>query len=60
MASFFFGAVRPLRISWLVVGMRSREGSRGGSDAAPYASGTPASASSTSTYGTPTASATGA
>src|SRR5215469_10216053 len=23
-ASFFFGAVRPLRISWLVVGMRSQ------------------------------------
>src|SRR5436309_11880556 len=23
-ASFFFGAVRPLRISWLVVGMRLR------------------------------------
>src|SRR5919204_6421448 len=56
-ASFFFGAVRPLRISWLVVGMR---GARlaGASRQAPATIS--ASASSTSTYGTPTASAIGA
>src|SRR5690348_9327010 len=31
-ASFFLGAVRPLRMSWLVVGIAVRESSRGGAD----------------------------
>src|SRR5579862_7310321 len=65
-ASFFLGAVRPLRISWLVVGMRRARLAgveqmprfHAGTPASVQA-GTPASAWSTSTYGTPTASATG-
>src|ERR1700729_4296934 len=68
-ASFFFGAVRPLRMSWLVVGMRPQNVA-GSPGCAPVAravrppspdspsdgqAGTPASAASTSTCGTPTA-----
>src|ERR1700733_1705 len=34
-ASFFLGAVRPLRISWLVVGMRSQSVAGGGRSSDP-------------------------
>src|SRR5437764_522786 len=47
--SFFFGTLRPLRTSWEVVGIWTRKCS------SDYAA-TPARASSTGTYGTPTAS----
>src|SRR5690348_11784102 len=75
-ASFFLGAWRPLRINWLVVGMRrcrlagARRGPRhpgaGGAATraihrgADHQAGTPARATSTLTCCTPTASATGA
>src|SRR3984885_6166338 len=39
-ASFFLGAVRPLRISWLVVGMRSRRVAGASFDHAPTQSPT--------------------
>src|ERR1700729_803590 len=65
-ASFFLGAWRPLRINWLVVGMRRRRlagtsGCRrdvGGRLGTAHHAGTPARATSTSTCCTPTASAT--
>src|ERR1700748_866650 len=75
-ASFFLGAWRPLRINWLVVGMRQRRlagahgcrpprarGRRragGWVGAGRHQAGTPARATSTLTCCTPTASATGA
>jgi hypothetical protein len=67
-ASFFLGGVRPLRINWLVVGMRIGSVAGGRIPAVSivwrhshpnYAAATP-SASSTDTTVSPTASATGA
>src|ERR1700743_101756 len=61
-ASFFLGAWRPLRINWLVFGMRRRRlagrgGGRrdvGGGAGTGHQAGTPARATSTSTCCTPT------
>src|SRR5436305_15080644 len=62
-ASFFLGVTRPLRISWLVVGMRLRRVAGEARQVRPVKTPytlTPPSTSSTGTYGRPTASATGA
>src|SRR6059058_5014487 len=56
--TFLPGDLRPLRISWLVVGMRRVMLAAGGGR--PHAAPLGVSASSSGVYGSPTASATGA